>query len=369
MSSTPPITATGPPDVRLSFGPMLLGVFLNMILYGVCSSFRCYSLVDLLSLQVLVVQMHSYYKMYRNDSLYMKLFVGYLLVVETANTALDMHIMYEPLILKFGLPDAVKRFPTLFVTEPLVIVLVSTPIQLFFAWRIYKITRSYWVPAVIFVFSIAALAGGVWTTAKLGIIQLFSRKPELHTPALLWFLSASIADICITVALVISLTRRKTGFSSTDSIIDKIIRMSVQTGGVTAFFAVADVIFFMALPHTALNFIWDLALSKLYSNCLLSTLNARASLLNIPSSGSSNGNMNRNISSGVIHASAHSKGFVLGSLLANSARYTQPNFYELDTHVVKAQEGSLGDDLEYGVTVTKVVERLEDPTPKRSQWQ
>jgi len=26
------------------------------------------------------------------------------------------------------------------------------------------------------------------------------------------------------------------------------------------------------------NFIWDLALSKLYSNCLLSTLNARASL-------------------------------------------------------------------------------------------
>ncbi|KAF4588806.1 hypothetical protein EYR40_010361 [Pleurotus pulmonarius] len=341
MSSTPPITATGPPDVRLSFGPMLLGVFLNMILYG-----------------VLVVQMHSYYKMYRNDSLYMKLFVGYLLVVETANTALDMHIMYEPLILKFGLPDAVKRFPTLFVTEPLVIVLVSTPIQLFFAWRIYKITRSYWVPAVIFVFSIAALAGGVWTTAKLGIIQLFSRKPELHTPALLWFLSASIADICITVALVISLTRRKTGFSSTDSIIDKIIRMSVQTGGVTAFFAVADVIFFMALPHTALNFIWDLALSKLYSNCLLSTLNARASLLNIPSSGSSNGNMNRNISSG--GPRRHPESFMPPRT---------PNFYELDTHVVKAQEGSLGDDLEYGVTVTKVVERLEDPTPKRSQWQ
>lgn len=332
--------ATGPPDVRLLFGPMLLGVFLNMILYG-----------------ILIVQMLSYFKMYRNDSLYMKLFVGYLLVVETANTALDMHIMYEPLILNFGLPDTIKRFPTLFVTEPLIIVLVSTPIQLFFAWRIYKVTRSYWVPAVIFLFSIAALAGGVWTTAKLGIIQLFSRKPELHTPALLWFLSASVADICITVALVVSLTRRKTGFERTDSVIDKIIRMSVQTGAVTAFFAVADVIFFMALPRTALNFIWDLALSKLYSNCLLSTLNARETLVNHPSLGSSNGNVNCNISAS--GPRRHTESFMPPRA---------PNFYELDTHVVKAREGSLVDDLEYGVTVTKVVEQLEEPAPKRSQW-
>lgn len=319
---------------------MLLGVFLNMILYG-----------------ILIVQMLSYFKMYRNDSLYMKLFVGYLLVVETANTALDMHIMYEPLILNFGLPDTIKRFPTLFVTEPLIIVLVSTPIQLFFAWRIYKVTRSYWVPAVIFLFSIAALAGGVWTTAKLGIIQLFSRKPELHTPALLWFLSASVADICITVALVVSLTRRKTGFERTDSVIDKIIRMSVQTGAVTAFFAVADVIFFMALPRTALNFIWDLALSKLYSNCLLSTLNARETLVNHPSLGSSNGNVNCNISAS--GPRRHTESFMPPRA---------PNFYELDTHVVKAREGSLVDDLEYGVTVTKVVEQLEEPAPKRSQW-
>ncbi|KAF7420874.1 hypothetical protein PC9H_011392 [Pleurotus ostreatus] len=306
--------ATGPPDVRLLFGPMLLGVFLNMILYG-----------------ILIVQMLSYFKMYRNDSLYMKLFVGYLLVVETANTALDMHIMYEPLILNFGLPDTIKRFPTLFVTEPLIIVLVSTPIQLFFAWRIYKVTRSYWVPAVIFLFSITALAGGVWTTAKLGIIQLFSRKPELHTPALLWFLSASVADICITVALVVSLTRRKTGFERTDSVIDKIIRSR--------------------------NFIWDLALSKLYSNCLLSTLNARETLVNHPSLGSSNGNVNCNISAS--GPRRHTESFM---------PLRAPNFYELDTHVVKAREGSLVDDLEYGVTVTKVVEQLEEPAPKRSQW-
>ena len=78
-----------------------------------------------------------------------------------------------------------------------------------------------------------------------GVVKVFARKPELHTPALVWFLSACVADILITVSLVRSLvsrtlifpigkssnlpsrfpqSQRKTGFAATDSVIDKIIR-------------------------------------------------------------------------------------------------------------------------------------------------
>ncbi|KAJ6548228.1 hypothetical protein DFH09DRAFT_1087343 [Mycena vulgaris] len=52
--------------------------------------------------------------------------------------------------------------------------------------------------------------------------------------------------------------RMKTGFACTDTIIDKIIRITVQTGMLT-------------------NFIRDFPLSKLYSNCLISSLTARRS--------------------------------------------------------------------------------------------
>jgi hypothetical protein len=38
-------------------------------------------------------------------------------------------------------------------------------------------------------------------------LKLFARKPELHLPALVWFLSSCVADILITVFLVISLVR------------------------------------------------------------------------------------------------------------------------------------------------------------------
>ena len=50
-------------------------------------------------------------------------------------------------------------------------------------------------------------AGGAWTTGLLVKIKLFSRKPELHWPALVWFLSACVADVMITIVLVLTLVR------------------------------------------------------------------------------------------------------------------------------------------------------------------
>ncbi|KAJ3994100.1 hypothetical protein F5050DRAFT_576992 [Lentinula boryana] len=249
--------------VELMFGPMLIGVFFNMILFG-----------------VLLNQMHFYFQTYKSDALWLKCLVAYLFVVETANTVFDMIIIYQPLITQFGTQKAVKYFPTLFMTEPIVVVLVSMPIQCFFAWRITKITKSYIIPAIIVVLALTSATGGFITGIKIVILKLFIKKPELHWSALLWFLPSCVADILITVTLVRSLSKRKTGFGVTNSMIDKIIRMTVQTGMITAICAIGDVACFMALPHTAINFIWDLALAKLYTNCLMSTLNARSALVN-----------------------------------------------------------------------------------------
>ena len=103
-------------------------------------------------------------------------------------------------------------------------VLVSTPIQLFFAWRIRLLARSNWIAILICIFAFASfgrlctsvrttasnlltIGGGIWTACRLGIIKLFARKPELHTPALVWFLSSCVADVLITGSLVFYLVR------------------------------------------------------------------------------------------------------------------------------------------------------------------
>ncbi|KAF8630803.1 hypothetical protein AX15_002706 [Amanita polypyramis BW_CC] len=216
---------------QLLFGPMLIGTFANMILYG-----------------ILIVQTLFYFQTYKKDTPWIKYLVLYLFLVESLNTGFDIAMMYQPLILEYGQPSAVTRFPMMFATEPVVIVAVSTPIQIFFSWRIWLLTRMVWIPIVISSLALVSLAGGVWTATKLAIVKLFAHKPELHTPALVWFLASCVSDVLITGVLVFSLSKRRTGFAATDDAISKIIRMSVQTGMLTSLFAIGDVVFFMTLP-------------------------------------------------------------------------------------------------------------------------
>ncbi|KAJ3987170.1 hypothetical protein F5890DRAFT_1551575 [Lentinula detonsa] len=335
-------------NVTLSFGPMLIGVYLNMILYGILLN-----------------------QTYKSDALWIRLLAVYLFVMETANTILDMAMMYQPLITEYGTEKAVANFPILFMTEPIVIVLISAPIQCFFAWRINKITQSYFVPVIIIILALASTVGGVITGVKIAILKLFIKKPELHWSALLWFIPSCVADLLITFTLVRSLSKRKTGFGATDTAIDKLIRMTVQTGMITAICAIGDVAFFMALPHTALNFLWDLSLSKLYTNCLMSNLNARSRILNASQNASHSGAgagayrnamdpMSPRGESTIRHAGLR---FADNSQSVTSA----PEVFELESaktiEALNAQShGSIFHGSEgFEITVTKVVERMEDP--------
>ncbi|KAJ7441085.1 hypothetical protein FB451DRAFT_119456 [Mycena latifolia] len=319
------------PNVQLSYGPMLIGVFINLVLFG-----------------VLVGQVLTYYQVYKKDPTWMRLFVAFLFFVETANTALDMAMMYQPLILEYGQKPVF--FPAVFMTEPLCVVLVSMPIQVFFAWRIHQLTKSPWVPLTIIVFALASFAGGLWTSAMVQILRQFAKKPLLHNSALLWFLASCVADVLITISLVLTLTKKKTGFAATDSVLDKIIRTTIQTGMITAIFSILDVACFMALPHYAVNFVWDLALSKLYSNCLMSTLNARQKLNS--ASHSSTFQQQRNV--------VLSPGRVTGK---DSFMDTSPNPMGSMTYN-GGDDDVRHSDLEYGIRMTKIVERIEDPIPR-----
>ncbi|KAJ6449891.1 hypothetical protein C8R45DRAFT_947170 [Mycena sanguinolenta] len=341
MSLVSMISASAPtlPNFQLSYGPILIRVFFSIIIYGVpVIDAGLYSDDPDRNPTQPARQTLTYYQVYQRDPKWTRLFIAFLFFVETANTSLDMAMVYLPLILEYGMDLAVKNpyFSRL--------VLVSMPIQLLLAWGIHRPTNSVWIPAIISVLAIASFgtgilfllyndtnklrmitAGGVWTATIIQILRQFAKKPLLHNSALLWFLAACAADILITVSLVMTLecehrlalplqSQNKTGFSGTDSVLDKIIRMTIQTGMITygstrklffqrlrllrALFSLLDVACFMILPaslihiysrcgssdqlfdpqHYTVNLVWNLSLSKLYCNCLMSALNAREGL-------------------------------------------------------------------------------------------
>ncbi|KAJ7474373.1 hypothetical protein B0H11DRAFT_2236067 [Mycena galericulata] len=64
--------------------------------------------------------------------------------------------------------------------------------------------------------------GGLYTAARVSVINFIAHRPELHTGALVHFHASSTADVLITAALVLTPSNGKTGFTTTDGVIDRI---------------------------------------------------------------------------------------------------------------------------------------------------
>ncbi|KAJ7849349.1 hypothetical protein B0H14DRAFT_3668525 [Mycena olivaceomarginata] len=245
------------PDVTLIFGPMLIGVLLNTMLYG-----------------IMIVQAFLYYSRYKGDRPWFRYLVLYLVLAETANWVCDVGIVYEPLIIRYGTPEALQS-PLLLRADGVLTVLISTPVQLFIAWRIRVVTRSYVLPGFIALLAIISFGGGLATSLIVSLFPASEKITKFRTEIIIWLVSSTVCDVVLTVSLVASLWTRKTNMISTDSYVNKIIRLSIQTGFVTAAGALLDLILFLSVTNSTFNFMFDFPLSKLYTNALISTLNAR----------------------------------------------------------------------------------------------
>jgi hypothetical protein len=310
----------------LFFGPMLIGAFLNAILYG-----------------VVVVQSFIYYQTYKKDAPWIRYFVLYLFIVETMNTGFDVAMMYEPLITNYETSRTTNVAPTLLIADPIVIVAISTPVQLFTAWRIKILSESYLPSSIICFFAMTAFVGGVASTVQVALHPVFSGFLGFQWSITTWLVSSAVCDVAIAISLALSLYNSRTGNSVTDDIINRIIRLVVQTGAITAISAIADVALFLALPRTSLNFIWDLPLSKLYTNSLLSTLNARAGWNNL---------MGPENEHNVLFGPQKQT-----SLMRPSMQPDHFNNRGMPTIPYEPPTTKNGHDLEHGISVTKVVER------------
>ncbi|KDR67389.1 hypothetical protein GALMADRAFT_147174 [Galerina marginata CBS 339.88] len=216
---------------------------------------------------------------------WIKYLIMYLFLLEAFDTGTSMFIVFEPLILKFGQPEAIQFLPKLLWTRPLSMasiksaVAISTPIQIFFAWRIKVLTKSKVLASTVVVCSVASFGSGLYTGSLTLKLKLFACKQELAHGAISWLITVAAADILIATILVRALSKRKTGLgTATDDVVTKVIRITIQTGMLTSIFSLLDLVFFMSIVFSSVNFTMAFFSSKLYTNCLLSQLNGRLQL-------------------------------------------------------------------------------------------
>ncbi|KAL1686295.1 hypothetical protein GGG16DRAFT_118049 [Schizophyllum commune] len=243
---------------QIAHGPMLIGTFLNVLLYGIS-----------------ITQTYLYWNGYkRKDSLVIRLFVIFLFVADTAHTAFTMAYMYICLVNHYGNPLYLANANWVFSADPALTGIIGGSVQIFFSWRVKILTGHSLLAGTIATSSCASLLCGIATAIACGFVPAFAQFQKFKVVVIIWLAASSLSDILITGSLVNHLRSHRTGFRTTDTHVDRIIRLTVQTGLITSLWALADMLLYLLDPagwHLMLNF----ALSKLYTNSLMSSLNSR----------------------------------------------------------------------------------------------
>ncbi|SJL02685.1 uncharacterized protein ARMOST_06019 [Armillaria ostoyae] len=240
---------------EIAHGPMIIGLYINIILLG-----------------IIATQMYMYLNAYRKDRLWMKIFVVVLFVANVANTAFLCKFLYTSLILNFGDDAYLARADWVFATDPALTGIIAGMVQLFFAWRVKVLTNNLWLVAIVAVCALAGTGSAIATSFEVGNTPEFVKFQDFKVVVIIWLAAECVSDILISGILVWQL--RKTGFQSTDELVDRIIRLTVQTGLITSICAIIDLALFLSDP-TGTHLIFNFPLSKLYTNTMMSTLNSR----------------------------------------------------------------------------------------------
>lgn len=253
-----------PANIVLLTGPILLGNLFNWALFGALS-----------------VQVYVYYLAFPADRLIPKVIVAFTYVLEILQTVLATKDAFDYFGFGYGNMTALDQVGLIWFSIPMMTGIVSCAVQLFFAWRIRVISKSYYIPILIGLISVLQACGGLWAGAQAKRIGLWhDLQEENQTATTLWLSGTAACDVLITLTMIYYLSTSRNGFKATNTILVKLIRLTVETGLITSTFAALDLIFFLAFDKANYHLVPATCLSKLYTNSLLVLLNARIRILN-----------------------------------------------------------------------------------------
>ncbi|KAN0080096.1 hypothetical protein V8E55_009662 [Tylopilus felleus] len=163
--------------------------------------------------------------------------------------------------------------------------IVTTLTHGFYCWRISSHRKSRLISLPIMMVSLLQLVSVTYLDVTNGLfpsnesiaisnssVQVsFQLSPWL----VIWLGSSVVCDLAITICMILILRPSKSHFGSNKSTLVKLTRLTIETGLVTTAAALLElilgIVYQQSMDHIAVFY----ALSKLYANCLLATLNFR----------------------------------------------------------------------------------------------
>ncbi|KAF7346202.1 hypothetical protein MSAN_01847100 [Mycena sanguinolenta] len=247
-------------SLQSTFGSAFIGLVVSALLYGVT-----------------ILQSYLYYRNYPEDNKILKWMVAILWLLDTAHLVLCTIAVYSVLVLHFNDPDILLTSTWSMNVQTDFNGLIGLIVEVFYARRVWIVSRNRYLTAFILVLSIIHFGLGIVFT-----IGSF-RTLKANFANLVWVTStglgsAAVADMTIGVSLCYYLSRSRTGIQRTDNLISTLMKYSLSTGFLTGIIACLVVLTFGIMPNNFVYVAFFWLLGKCYVNSVLAALNSRESL-------------------------------------------------------------------------------------------
>ncbi|OBZ67081.1 hypothetical protein A0H81_12889 [Grifola frondosa] len=250
-------------SLKTSLGSLLLGGMVCTALSG-----------------IVAMQTAIYFRFFTRDRWPTKLKVAGVFLIDMLHAAMVCAVNYMYFVESFGDMDITDHvFWTVGISIALTAV-ITFFVHWFFAFRLFLLSkRNYWVTVPIILLALGRVVAAFVTAAELIILGSFSiffdRFKWVFTTGLIL---ASMVDVMITSALCYYLRRNRTGSGRFDHILDSVTLYTLENGMLTCLTTLVSLIFWLAKPHVLIYLGLHFAISKLYANSFLASMNARKML-------------------------------------------------------------------------------------------
>ncbi|KAJ3804622.1 hypothetical protein F5876DRAFT_70477 [Lentinula aff. lateritia] len=225
-------------NVNPTIGALEIGVIISSFLLG-----------------VVTIQTYIYFRQFPKDPKTTKVLVGVIWLFELGQSICAAQTLYVVTVSRYGDLTSLIHTPSSLNASILFSGFIAPLAQTYFAFRIWKLSKSPFIPCLCITLASLRLLGSV-----VAAVQAFKMTTIIeYELQWKWLLTCILAvgasvDVIIALTLVFNLkNQRENAFASTIKIVDKLIAWTIQTGALTSIGGVAMLILFLAMPH---NFIW-----------------------------------------------------------------------------------------------------------------
>ncbi|KAF8149166.1 hypothetical protein B0H34DRAFT_735177 [Crassisporium funariophilum] len=244
--------------LETTLGALILGIFINTWLYGI----TCF-------------QYLSYFNTEFNDPLWIKATVSMLFIVDSIQTSSLVYFAWHLVITNFGNVQAIMRVHWPYPFAVVVTAFMAFVTQIFLSYRILRLTKNVYIFAIAVSLSTISLVLGLTLGAKTwlleSIVEVYKIRPYLSA----WLSTEVGVDVYIASILIYSLSQSRTGYERSDTVINRLIRTTIQTGALCGTCSIICLVLFLALPDTQIFGMFAIPIARLYANTLLDTLLCR----------------------------------------------------------------------------------------------